>query len=225
MALSKEEVGKNVKRAREIRSKAIGYKYTQTMLAKDAKVSQGYISDIESGRSYPSTPVANSIAELCGVSLDFIVGKEEPGTKEKTPEALKKIKDSVSEILDVVYLPVVGHIPAGKPLLVEETIETYLPYSKEYDPERHFVLRVHGDSMKDAGILNGDLVVIRQQPTAENGQIIAIRLKDDGVTLKKFHQEADKILLKPCNKDYKPIELNENAEIIGIAVSITKKLI
>jgi len=225
MELSKEEVGRNVKKARAIKSGTTGDKYTQIKLAEDIGVSQGYISDIESGRSYPSTPVANAIAEACGVSLDFIVGKEETAPRGSKTEALKKIKDSFSEILDIVYLPVVGHIPAGMPLLVEETIETYLPYSKEYDPERHFVLRVHGDSMKDAGIFNNDLVVIRQQPTAENGQIVAIRLKDDGVTLKKFYQDDDKILLKPCNKDYKPIELNENAEIIGIAVSITKKLI
>ncbi|MHB1167279.1 MAG: transcriptional repressor LexA [Carboxydocellales bacterium] len=225
MELSKEAVGKKVKEARDIKSRAIGYRYTQGMLAKDTSTSQGYISDIENGRSYPSTPLASAIANTCGVSMDFITGKEKKDPQVNKPEALQKIKDSFSEILDIVYLPVIGHIPAGLPLLVEETIETYLPYPKEYDPERHFVLRVQGDSMKDAGILDGDLVVIRQQPAAENGQIVAIRLKDDGVTLKKFYQENEGVQLRPCNDNYNPIVLNDNATIVGIAVSVTKKLV
>ncbi len=79
--------------------------------------------------------------------------------------------------------------------------------------------------MKDAGILNGDLVVIRKQPVAENGQIVAVRLKDDGVTLKKFYLVDDKVILKPCNEAYTPIELTENITIIGIAVAMTKKLV
>lgn len=225
MALSREEVGLNIKKARKNRSSEIGKKYTQKMLANDAGLSQSYIGDIESGRSYPSTPAVSAIAKACNVSLDFIVGAEkEKSSGTKKPETLNQIKTAFSEFLDIVYLPVLGHIPAGAPLLVEENIETYLPYPKEYDPDRHFVLRVIGDSMKDAGILNGDHVVIRQQPTAENGQIVAVRLKDNGVTLKKFYREDDKVLLKPCNVDYEQIELTENVTIIGIAVSITKKL-
>lgn len=222
---SKEDIGNNVKSARKKKAANIGVKYTQKMLADDTGFSQGYISDIESGRSYPSRDAGIAIAKATGASLDFIMGIESRDFEQNKPEALQKIKETFSEILDIVYLPVVGHIPAGMPLLVEETIETYLPYPKEYDPERHFVLRVHGDSMKDAGILNGDLVVIRQQPIAENGQIVAVRIKDDGVTLKKSHQEEGKISLKPCNDAYAPIPLNYNAEIIGVAVSITKKLI
>lgn len=225
MASSKEEVGLNVKRARKKRSNEIGQKYTQKMLASDTGLSQSYIGDIESGRSYPSTPAASAIAKACNVSLDFIVGNEkEKGFEAKKPETLNQIKNVFSEILDIVYLPVIGRIPAGVPIFVEENIETYLPYPKEYDTERHFVLRVFGESMKDAGILDGDLVVIRQQPDAENGQIVAVRLRDNGVTLKKFYREENKIILKPCNDEFKPIELTEDVTIIGIAVSITKKL-
>lgn len=224
--LTKKEVGKNVKKARQVKSKAMGIRYTQMALAKDTGISQGYISDIESGRSYPSTPAAIAIAETCGVSVDFIMGTEKEDSGPTKPAVLKRLKDSFSEMLDIVYLPVIGHVSAGQPILTEETIETYLPYpSREYDPERHFVLRVQGDSMKDADILDGDLVVIRQQPTAENGQIVAVRLQDDGVTLKKFYLEDTKVILKPCNNNYQPLSLNESVKIIGIAVSITKKLI
>lgn len=223
MKLSKEQVGKNVKKAREIKSSQTGTKYTQKMLAQDTGFSQSYIGDIESGRSYPSRAFAVAAATACGISLDFILGTEK-GSELNKPETLKMIKESFSEILDIIYLPVVGNIAAGAPILAEENIETYLPYPKEYDPVRHFVLRVQGDSMVEAGIVDGDLVVIRQQPAAENGQIVAIRLKDNGITLKKFYMENSKVILKPCNPNYQPIEINENAEIIGIAVSITKKL-
>jgi repressor LexA len=226
MTLSKEEVGLNIKKARKKHSAEIGKRYTQKMLAEDTGLSQSYIGDIEAGRSYPSTPTANAIASACNVSLDFIFSQEEKekGPEATKPETLDKIKNVFSEFLDIVYLPVIGRIPAGVPLLEEENIETYLPYPKEYDPERHFVLRVFGESMKDAGILNDDLVVIRQQPDAENGQIVAVRLRDNGVTLKKFYREDDKIVLKPCNDNFEPIELNEDVTIIGIAVSVTKKL-
>jgi repressor LexA len=222
--LGKEAVGNNVKKAREIKSQAIGCKYTQKMLSQDTAYSQGYISDVESGRSGASRDFAIATAKATGVTLDFIFGTERESEVTK-PVALQKIKESFSEMLDIVYLPVIGNISAGKPILADENIEYYLPYpAQEYNPERNFVLRVQGESMKDAGILDGDLVVIRQQPVAENGQIVAVRFKDNGVTLKKFYYENETILLKPCNAAYEPMKLNENIEIIGIAVSITKKL-
>lgn len=224
MELSKDEVAKNIKKARERKSQALGEKYTQKMLAIDTGYSQGYISDVESGRSYPSRDFAVATAKATGVTVDFIFGTEKEPEIQK-PAALEKIKESFSQILDIVYLPVIGDIPAGMPLMVHECASDYLPYpAKEYDPKHNFVLRVRGDSMRDAGILSGDLVVIRKQPTAENGQIVAVRLKD-GVTLKKFYFENNRILLKPCNPEYRVIELDDNVEIIGIAVSITKKLI
>lgn len=228
MTLSKEEIGLNIKKARKEHSADIGKKYTQKMLASDTGLSQSYIGDIEAGRSYPSTPTASAIASACNVSTDFIFtienGEKEKGHGATKPKTFDEIKNVFSEFLDIVYLPVIGRIPAGVPLLEEENIETYLPYPREYDPKIHFVLRVTGESMTDAGILDGDLVVIRQQPNAENGQIVAVRLRDNGVTLKKFYHEEGKTTLRPCNEKFQPIELTEDVTIIGIAVLITKKL-
>lgn len=227
----RKEIGRNIKEARDNRSEVKGSKYTQSDLAKEVGCSQSFIGDIETGKSPLPDTLAIAIASACNVSVDFILRKEEEEEKEEEkgpvaakPKTLDRIKDCLNEFLDIVYLPVVGRIPAGVPLLEEENIETYLPYPKEYDPQCHFVLRVSGDSMKDANIFDGDLVVIRQQPTAENGKIVAVRLQDNGVTLKKFYRDEEKIILKPCNEDFKQIELTEDVTIIGIAVSITKKL-
>jgi repressor LexA len=151
---------------------------------------------------------------------------EAPATYEAKPKkTLEMIKKSFEEILDISYLPVVGTIAAGMPILAEEHIESYLPYPKEYDQDTHFVFRVQGDSMKGAGINDGDLVVIRMQPTAENGQIAAVRLPDNGITLKKYYANKNVVDLKPCNGDYKPISIREDVDIIGIAVLITKNLL
>lgn len=222
--MDKKEVGYNVKKARELKSQNLGYRYTQLQLAKDISSSQGYISDIESGRAYPSTPAVNAIAKACGVSVGFIFGNEKSiGTS--NPDALNKLKETFSQVFDIVYLPVYGNIAAGQPIDAEENVETYLPYPRTYSPEKHFVLRVQGESMRDAGILNNDLVVIRKQETAENGQIVAVRIIDDGVTLKRFYRTQNKVILTPCNSDFQPMELTDNLEIVGIAVSITKNLI
>ena len=124
--------------------------------------------------------------------------------------------------------PILGTIPAGYPVLAFEDIEGYadIPYS---DEENYFFLRVKGDSMEPK-IHTGDLVLIRRQPCAEDGQIVAARVNGDEATLKRYKQQADMVLLLPENPSYNPRIVSAkdfdsgNAQIIGVALEVRHTL-
>ena len=120
---------------------------------------------------------------------------------------------------DVVNVPLVGRVAAGLPVLAEENIEEYLAFPRPMVPEGQvFALRVTGDSMKDAGIYDGDIAVIRKQETAHNGDIV-VALIDDEATLKYFYKDKKRIRLQPANKSYKPI-FPQNLLIVGALVGV-----
>lgn len=121
------------------------------------------------------------------------------------------------------YAPLVGKITAGHPILAEENREGYFPLPPDIAPGGScFVLQVQGDSMTGAGIVDGDFVVIRQQKTAENGEIVAALMGEEA-TIKRFFLEADGIRLQPENDSYQPIYTRE-AEILGKVVAIYRKM-
>ncbi|QBI55293.1 LexA repressor [Streptomonospora litoralis] len=133
---------------------------------------------------------------------------------EETPEA------DESRATDV---PVVGRIAAGGPILAEESIEDVLTLPKQLVGEgRLFMLNVVGDSMVDAAITDGDLVVVRQQPEANNGDIVAALL-DDEATVKSFKRDADHVWLLPRNEDYEAI-LGDEATILGKVVAVLRRV-
>lgn len=107
-------------------------------------------------------------------------------------------------------LPLVGRVAAGNPILAEENVEDYynLPGSM-FHPRADFLLRVQGDSMRDVGILDGDLLVVHQTPAAENGQIVVARISDE-VTVKRLKKTRSRYLIQllPENPDYDPIEVD-----------------
>jgi len=110
-----------------------------------------------------------------------------------------------SEALEVVDIPVLGTVVAGQPLLTEENLDgTYRLPRSSIGTGDHFALHVRGDSMKDAGIHDGDLAVIRQQPTATDGDIV-VAMIDDAVTLKRFYKESRRVRLQAENPAYPPI--------------------
>ena len=114
-------------------------------------------------------------------------------------------------------IPVVGVVTAGMPILAIENQEGTLPW-----PEPGcFALRVRGDSMIDAGILDGDKVVVRPQPTADNGQIVVARLEDEA-TVKRLLRKNGQVWLMPENDCYEPIDGNQ-AEIIGIVKGVVRE--
>ena len=120
-------------------------------------------------------------------------------------------------------VPLVGRIAAGSPMLAEEDIEEIFPLPTELvgnDPV--FMLRVHGDSMLNAGIFDGDLVVVRRQPEARNGEIVAALVGGDEATVKRFHRASDRVVLLPENPAYDPIILTKDVEIIGRVVAVLR---
>lgn len=121
-----------------------------------------------------------------------------------------------------VNIPLVGRVAAGLPLLADENIEEYLAFPRSMVPESGiFALRVVGDSMKDAGILDGDIAIIRKQDIAQNGDIVVALLEDEA-TLKYFYRDKKKVRLQPANKAYKPI-LTQDVMIIGVMVGMYRQ--
>ena len=133
-----------------------------------------------------------------------------------------QLKDSLR---DQMGLPLVGQVAAGSPILAEEHIETHYRIDPQlFNPKPHYLLRVQGMSMKDAGILDGDLVAVHRTPEVRSRQIIVARL-DDEVTVKRYRQNGSIVSLLPENKDFEPIviDLNEQELIIeGVVVGVIR---
>jgi repressor LexA len=126
-----------------------------------------------------------------------------------------------------ISVPLVGRITAGAPILADENVEDYLVLPTGYVGEDdHFALRVAGDSMTGAGILDGDVVVVRRQDTADEGDIVAALLTgpaEDEATVKRLHRSGGRSQLLPANPAYQPIDMT-NGQILGRVVAVLRKL-
>jgi repressor LexA len=124
---------------------------------------------------------------------------------------------------EAAYVPVVGRIAAGGPILAEEAIEDIFPLPRQLVGEGTlFLLKVVGDSMMNAGIVDGDWVVVRQQPVAENGDIIAAMIEGEA-TVKTFKRSGSHVWLMPHNPAYTPIPGDE-ADILGRVVAVLRRV-
>jgi len=122
-----------------------------------------------------------------------------------------------------VYLPVLGRVTAGQPILAAENFEEMLPVPWDMiRGDEGFILKVRGDSMVGAGILDGDHVVVRKQETAENGDIVVALLEDE-VTVKRFFKEKNNVRLQPENPDYEPI-IARDVQILGKVTAVFRRL-
>lgn len=120
-----------------------------------------------------------------------------------------------------ISVPILGRIAAGGPLLIEENFDGYIKVSRDLLKNGdHFALNVVGDSMINAGILEGDIAIFKQQQTANNGTIVAAVI-DDAVTLKRFYKESNRVQLKAENDNYSPI-YTQNVSIIGKLATIVR---
>jgi repressor LexA len=126
-----------------------------------------------------------------------------------------------------VEVPLVGNVACGVPLLAEQNIEALISVSRSLarPGSKYFLLRAVGDSMDAAGIDDGDIMLVKQQPVADNGQKV-VALIDDAATVKEFHKDKDVILLKPRsrNKSHKPFVLSEDFQIQGVVVATIPRL-
>ena len=134
-------------------------------------------------------------------------------------------RETLSETRQV---PLIGRVAAGAPILASQNIETTLQVDSSMVPATGelFALRVHGESMKDAGILDGDIVLARQQETAERGDIV-VAIIDDEATVKRFYPEPDGVRLLPANDAFDPIVVTEGSDefrIAGRVVSLMRRI-
>lgn len=137
------------------------------------------------------------------------------------PRAIEIVDDNFNTIRkDIVSIPVIGQVAAGTPILAVENIEGYFPIPSEYLPagKETFVLNVKGDSMINVGILNGDKLVVQQENTANNGEII-VALLEDSATVKTFYRENGHIRLQPENDTMEPI-IVDDVKILGKVISL-----
>lgn len=129
---------------------------------------------------------------------------------------------------DGVAIPLLGRIAAGGPILAQENVEDYLTVPVGFAEEAdHFALRVRGDSMVGAGILDGDLVVVRRQDVAEDGDIVAALLPgpaEDEATVKRLRRRDGRVLLVPENTALEPFELPPGGRILGKVVAVLRRL-
>ncbi len=122
---------------------------------------------------------------------------------------------------EMVNVPMLGSVAAGQPILAQENIENYFPIPAELLPNQQtFMLRVKGDSMINAGIFNGDQIIVAQQETAENGDIV-VALLDDSATVKRFFREEGHIRLQPENDAMEPI-LAESVQVLGKVIGLMR---
>lgn len=132
------------------------------------------------------------------------------------PRAIEIIDDNFNLVRrEVVNVPIVGTVAAGQPILAVENVDGYFPIPAEFMPnEQSFMLKVKGESMINAGIFDGDQVLVRKQSTAESGDIV-VALMEDGATVKTFYKEKGYYRLQPENDTMDPILIHEGLEILG----------
>lgn len=127
---------------------------------------------------------------------------------------------------DEAGLPIVGRVAAGHPVLAQENVLGYCEVAPRFfKPRAHYFLQVKGLSMKDAGILEGDLLAVHKTRDAERGQIVVARIGDE-VTVKRFDRKRNKILLLPENPDFEPIEIRQDSDdfcIEGLGVGVIRQ--
>jgi repressor LexA len=172
-------------------------------------------------------PTVREIAEYFSFSLraaqDHIAALQKKGflsLSEKRSRSIKIIQQEDEQQL--VRIPLLGTVAAGKPLLSEENFEGYVKIADTllHRNKIYFALHVRGDSMIEAGILDGDLAVIERCATAENGTIV-VAVVDDAITLKRFYREPTRFRLQPENRQYNPIYC-QDLRIVGILSNIIR---
>ena len=181
-----------------------------------------YIAAFIQEKGYP--PSVREIGDAVGLKSPSTVHfhlkhLEEAGVIEKGAGKGRAITLTSPPVEDRV--PIVGNVAAGSPILAEECIEDYLTFDTGGRTGEYFALRVRGESMLGAGILPGDLVVVRRQPTANNGEIVVALLEDEA-TVKRLSLKNGRVWLLPENEAYSPID-GTYAQILGKVAAVVRR--
>jgi len=171
--------------------------------------------------SHTYSPTIREVADNFSISVkgahDHLTALRKKGLLkqgDKKPRTMELVKNKEEE--DIIEIPILGTVAAGRPILAEENIDGSLLIHRTLlkKDRQYFALRVRGDSMEEAGIMNGDTAVIEHQNTVKNGDI-AVVMMDDAVTLKTFYRESSRIRLQPENSKYFPIYCSGDVRILG----------
>ena len=180
-------------------------------------------------RGYP--PSVREIGELVGLSSSstihaHLVALERRGLISRDPTKPRAMRSSepTPPSPDAVVMPILGRVAAGVPITAQEDVEGEFVLSAAFVPKSSnaFMLRVQGDSMVDAAILHGDLILVRPQPSADNGEIV-VAMVDGEATVKRFYREAGRVRLQPENRSMAPIYASD-VEIVGRVEAVVRRL-
>ncbi|MDR7236424.1 transcriptional repressor LexA [Neobacillus drentensis] len=206
-------------------------------MAKISKRQQDILDFIKSevkSKGYP--PSVREIGEAVGLASSSTVHGHLARLESKglirrdptKPRAIEILEADVAAHIPrnaVVNVPVVGKVTAGLPITAIENVEEFFPLPERLAPadEQVFMLEIMGESMIEAGILDGDYVIVKQQPTANNGDIVVAMTEEDEATCKRFFKEKDYIRLQPENSTMDPIILR-NVSILGKVIGVYRHL-
>lgn len=205
-----------------------------TKLSKRQQDILSFIKEEVQKKGYP--PSVREIGEAVGLASSSTVHGHLARLESKglirrdptKPRAIEILEDNVELQIPrskVVNVPVIGKVTAGVPITAIENVEEYFPLPDRYvsEDDHVFMLEIMGESMIEAGILDGDMVIVRQQPTANNGDIVVAMTEDDEATCKRFFKEKDYIRLQPENSTMEPIILR-NVSILGKVIGVYRNI-
>lgn len=190
----------------------------QTWLAEKLGKSYNMLNSYVQNRRQPSLDDLFKIAEILSVEAKELLDVN----KEKVTKAIQ-LNSEESKAEQTIKVPLLGSVACGNPIFAEENIEAYIPVSTQIikQSNKYFILKASGNSMNEAGINDGDLVLVRQQQVA-NDRDLVVALIDDEATIKEYHKKQDMIILKPKSNEptHQPIILTEDFRIQGVVETV-----
>jgi repressor LexA len=200
-------------------------------LSQRQKLILDFIQERIKTKGYP--PSVREIGEAVGLKSSstvhaHLVKLEEKGFIKKDPSKPRAIipinhESAVESSISTISLPVVGNVAAGTPILATENIEAYYPLPVDFVGRgNHYILRVKGESMIEAGILDGDYLIVREQADASNGEIVVAMLEEEA-TVKRYYKRDDHIELRPENSSMQPI-ISPEVAILGKVTGLLRHM-
>ncbi|MDN6838251.1 MAG: transcriptional repressor LexA [Staphylococcus equorum] len=194
-----------------------------------------YIKQTVHSKGYP--PSVREIGEAVGLESSYTVHGHLSRLEEKSyirrdptkPRAIEIVSEQLGDTLNMeetIHVPVIGKVTAGIPITAVENVEEYFPLPEHFTSTHNsdiFILNVVGDSMIEAGILDGDKVIVRSQTIAENGDIIVAMTEENEATVKRFYKEKTRYRLQPENSTMEPIYL-EHVTVLGKVVGLFREM-